>query len=182
MKLYFSILLSFILFTQSYAEIKKTVIPGEECGSMCFHWWPVLPAVKGWHQDIEGSYKFSANTQAPNKFTFANAETVIYAKALYKPRMPKIHNIYELIENDHSQFNDKAELNINKVNSITTADGQDLLTYSFYPKAKGNWEHVSYGEEGDFFLVFTISSRTKSGLEKNLPVYNEFITKYKKIP
>ena len=182
MKLYLSILLSFILFSQSYAEIKKTVIPGEKCGGMCFYWWPVLPSVEGWRQDIEASYKFSANTQAPNKFNFKNSETVIYAKALYKPRMPKIHNIYELIENDHSQFKDGAELNINKISSITTADGQKLLTYSFYPKEEGNWEHVSYGEEGDFFLVFTISSRTKSGLEKNLPAYNEFITKYQKVP
>ncbi len=182
MKLSLSILLGFILFTQLHAEIKKTVIPVGKCGRMCFYWWPVLPKVEGWHQDIKGSYEFAANTQAPDKFTFANSETVIYAKALYKPRIPKISNIYELIDDDRSRFEKDAELTINKINSTITADGQKLLTYSFYPKGKGNWEHVSYGEEGDFFLVFTISSRTKSGLEKNLPVYNEFIEKYKKVP
>lgn len=178
MKIFLSIVLFITIVSSVQAEIKKTSIRDDKCGGFCFYWWPILPVIDGWHQDIEESYNFSANAQAPNGYTFSNAETVIYVKALYKPRMPKINTINKLINDDHNEFKSESGLIINEIKSITTADKQQLVTYSFYPQSKGNWEHVSYGEEGDFFLVFTISSRTKMGLEKNLSTYNDFITKY----
>ena len=179
MKLVISLVTSLFLISISYAEIKKTVIPGKECGGMCFHWWPVLPVVEGWNQDVKASYNYSANAQAPNNYTFSNSETVIYSKALFKPRMPKIKSIEALIESDLKKFNEGQELIVSKIAPLATADGKKVITYSFYPKNKGNWEHVGYSEEGEFFLLFTISSRTKSGLVKNLPAYNKFVSEYR---
>ena len=55
------------------AEIEKNAIPGDN--GFQFYWWPVLPKVEGWHQDEYSSYRYSANTQAPDGETFSNAES-----------------------------------------------------------------------------------------------------------
>jgi len=38
---------------------------------------------------------------------------------------------------------------------------------------------MSYGEEGDFYLIFVISSRTKKGFQGALKDYENFIHLYK---
>jgi len=108
----------------SHAEIEKFAIPSESCGGMCFYWWPKLPNIQGWHHEREQSYNYSANAQAPDGFTFANAETVFYAKALYKLRIPETNNIEQLIKDDHSRFLSKSELHITQEKPIYTADNK----------------------------------------------------------
>ncbi len=176
-------LFCFLLISSGlHAEIEKYAIPDEKCGKICFYWWPKLPTVEGWHHDKQQSYAFSANAQAPNGFTFANAETVIYAKALFKPRMPETKTLEKLIINDHNRFKTETDVIIKKSKSFITSDKNNLISYTFSPKVKGNWEHVSYGEEGEFFLIFTISSRSKSGLEKAMKTYEEYISRYNEKP
>jgi hypothetical protein len=73
------------------AEIEK---PAEVCDTgICLHWWPKLSLVAGWHQDSGSSKQYGVNAQAPDGYTFSNAETVIYAKAAYKPRIPKTKSL-----------------------------------------------------------------------------------------
>jgi hypothetical protein len=70
-------------------EIEKRATACERV--LCFHWWPKLPPLEGWHQDEARSFAFGVNALAPDGFTFGDAETVIYAKALPSPssRRPK---------------------------------------------------------------------------------------------
>ena len=35
----------------------------------------------------------------------------------------------------------------------------------------GRWDIVAYGEEGDYFLTFTLSSRTKEDFDKHLAAF-----------
>ena len=160
------------------AEIEKIALPCEK--GICFYWWPKLPTVKGWHHDRDHSYIYSANAQAPDGFTFANAESVVYAKALYKPRIPETKSLDALISDDKKQFlSHDPNLIISETTPLTTADGHKLKSYTFFPKSKGNWEQVSYCEEGDFYLIFTISSRSKEGYKKAISAYQQFIGSYK---
>ena len=182
MKTTLALILILLLSSQLHAEIEKFAIPDKRCGQVCFYWWPKLLAIEGWHHDRQQSYAYSANAQAPDGFTFANAETVIYAKALFKPRMPETKTLEKLIENDHNRFKEETDVIIKKSKTFITADKNKLISYTFFPKVKGNWEQVSYGEEGEFFLIFTVSSRTKSGLVENLPIYEKFISKYNEKP
>lgn len=150
---------------------------------MCFYWWPKIAPVKGWHQDRDHSYLYSVNAQSPDGYTFANAEYVMYTKATYKPRVPESKSLKEFIENDKKSFTSKdPSIIVTETEPLITADGQKLKSYTFFPKTKGNWERVSYGEEGDFYLVFTISSRTEDGFKKALPDYEEFVNGYKTKP
>jgi hypothetical protein len=182
MKIFINFIIVLLLFSATAnAEIEKVAVPCEQ--KICFYWWPKLAAVKGWHHDREYSYHYSVNAQAPDGYTFANAESVIYAKALYKPRIPETKSLESLISNDRADFLSKDhDIIYSEDKSLKTGDGQILKSFTFSPKKKGNWEQVSYGEEGDFYLIFTISSRTKEGFTKSLVDYKKFIEKYKNNP
>ena len=166
---------------QAIAEIEKVALPCQQ--GFCFYWWPKLAAVEGWHHDREHSYRYSANAQAPDGYTFANAESVIYAKAFYKPRVPKTTSLEILIKEDQEQFLSRdPNITVSQVDSMVTGDGHVLKSFTFFPKEKGNWEQVSYGEEADFYLIFTVSSRTKEGFQKTLDAYEKFIKRYTEKP
>lgn len=159
-------------------EIEKV---GQVCEKgICLAWWPKLEPVNGWHHDREASWAIGANAQVPDGFKFSNAETIIYAKASYKPKIPEATTLEALIRDDKDDFlKHDPTIAITKVPPLKTNDGQVLETYTFFPKGKGNWEEVSYGEEGDFYLIFTISSRSHAGFLATLPVYEQYIAQYK---
>jgi hypothetical protein len=177
----FSLLVGVLLLASVTAvpEIEKV---GRVCGSgICPAWWPKLDSVAGWHHEDEASFANSANVQVPDGFTFATAQTVIYARALYKPRNPETTSLAVVIKDDRTEFlKESPNVEVAKVSPLKTRDGQALETYTFFPKASGSWEEVSYGEEGDFYLIFTISSRSRAGFVASLPVYERYIAQYKK--
>lgn len=178
----FHILLLAILSASAIAEIYKVVVPDDRCGKMCFYWWPVLPKVNGWQQDMPNSYHYSVNAQAPSGESFSNAESVIYAKALFKPRTPKTKSLSQLIAEDQNKFKQHSLSIVTQLKSLSTADGKELKSFQFFPKDKGNYERVSYGEEGEFYLVFTLSSRSKEGYEASMPAYLQFVGQYREKP
>jgi len=163
----------------AWPEIEKVA---QVCGDgVCPTWWPKLDPVDGWHHENEASFANSANVQVPDGFTFSSAQTVIYARALYKPRNPETTSLAVLIKDDRTGFlKERPGIEIAKMLPLKTQDGQALETYTFFPKADGAWEEVSYGEEGDFYLIFTISSRSRTGFAASLPVYKRYIAQYKK--
>lgn len=165
----------------AHAEMQKiaTVCPS----GVCFHWWPILPSVEGWRHDRDASLSNGFNAQVPVTSNFADAEALIYAIAPYKPRMPNIKSLAEFIEGDKAAFvAETPDIGITEVEPLFTKDGQRLRSFLFQPKTKGQWERVSYGEEGDFYLVFVVSARTKEGLDRVLADYRQFINRYEKTP
>src|SRR5215469_16965008 len=154
-----------LLSGSAAAEIEKTSLICKS--SICFYWWPKLPDLKGWHQDRDGSYEISANVLIPDGSTFANAKTVIYAEALYKPKAPELTSIESLIKSDKKQFlAGKPDTLVEQSADLVTGDGLKLKSFTFFPKKQGDWEKVSYGEEGDFYLTFTVSSRNEQAYKK----------------
>jgi hypothetical protein len=175
------VLLLAILLLASHTALPEIEKVGRVCGSgICPAWWPKLEPVKGWHHEDAASFANNANVQVSDGFTFSNSETVIYARALYKPRSPEATSLDVLIKNDRDEFlKEDASKEIAKISPLKTKDGKALETYTFFPKATGNWEEVSYGEEGDFYLVFTISSRSHAGFLASRSVYEQYIAQYR---
>lgn len=174
------------LSRSAMAEIEKIAL---DCDSgICFYWWPKVSALKGWHDDREAGYQVSANVLVPDGSTFANAQTVLYAKALYKLQIPAITSVDKLVESDAASFRkDDPGIVISRSDDLTTGDGQKLKVFTYFPSGQGNWEKVAYGEEkdkegNDFFLIFVVSSRTKQAYEKAEPVYKAFIHDYREKP
>jgi hypothetical protein len=174
-------LISIFLLVSSVAraEVEKIAIPAKK--GFSFYWWPKLVPVDGWHQDREHSFFYGANAFAPDGFTFKNAESVMYAKAIYKPRESDVKLLGVLIENDRNDFVENVPgVSIQEVAALSTFDGQKFRSFTFFPTSTGNWERVSYGEEGEFYLIFTVSSRSLAGFNSAVGAYEKLITGYKK--
>ena len=163
------------------AEIEKLAIPSEN--GICLCWWPKLPSVKGWHHDRELSVHYSMNALAPDGSTFSTAEAVIYAQAIYKPREPETKSVQMLIDRDKKDFLAQTpDLKISEVEPLVNGDGKALRSFTRFPQTAGSWELVSYGEEGDFYLIFCVSSRSKTAYEAALSTYKDLICHYKEAP
>lgn len=177
-KRYWLLMLLVCLSGTSHAEMEKTIVPCEE--KICFHWWPKLPAIEGWHHDREHSLKYSYNAQAPDGSTFENAETVIYAKALYKPGVPNLTTLEMVVDSDRQKFlaSDPNTV-VKEVQPLTTTDGKRLKSFTFHSPSHGGWDRVSYGEEGGFYLIFTLSTGNEAGYRKAVAAYEQFIERYK---
>ncbi len=166
------------------AEIHRETTVCNESGEMCFYWWPKLPRIEGWQQDNRNSYRYSLNAQAPVGFNFGNAESVIYAKAIYKLREPDTKSLEQFITNDKNRFlKTNPELSIKEILALTSKSGLKFRCYSFIPKINGNWERASYSEEKDadgneYYLVFVLSSRTEKAYKSSMVTYEKFVTEY----
>ena len=162
-------------------EIVKTAIPSGQ--GLQLYWWPKLAVVPGWHSDQDASLHYAFNAVVPDGHTFSDAESVIYAKANYKPRTPETKSVDDLVKQDIHFFKaDDPTVTITKQGDLTDRDGMHFMTYEFAPQGKGNWETVSYGEEGDFFLIFTLSSQSEMGMQNSFPVFENIIANYAKGP
>ena len=162
-------------------EILKFMIPSEK--GLSAKWWPKVPALPGWHQDQGASEHFSLNALAPDGSTFARAEAVMMAKANYKPRQPKITTLAQLVEDDRkSTLAVLPDARITALPDMKDADGKRLLVRAFAPgkDGKGNWEAVAYGEEGDFFLIFTLSARSQKSYQQNFKMFETLVARYAK--
>jgi len=164
----------------AHAEIEK--IAGTTENQICFFSWPKLVPVDGWYQDQQNSFHYNFNALAPDGFTFGNAESVMYAEATYKPRVPDSKSLAAFIEEDIRRFA-ALDITIREAAALATADGQTLRSLTFFPTTDtGNWERVSYGEESDYYLVFTLSSRSKAGFDAAMAAYEKLIAGYRENP
>jgi len=182
---YALIILLSLIFSSALAEIHREAAVCDESGEMCFFWWPKLPAIDGWQQDKDNSYHYAANTQVPVGFNIGNADSIIYAKAVYKSRQSEATNLEEFIIHDRESFLQRdPALQIDETKPVRSGRGTEFRSFSFKPQNEGNWEQVSYGEETDsdgneYFLVFVLSARSESSYKKTLGDYKKFITNYK---
>ena len=107
----------------------------------------------------------------------------MYAKALYKPRVTDARTLNELIESDKARFRKEVPgLTIAAGEALATGDGRSLVTLTFTPKSQGSWDRVAYLEEGEFYLVFTASSRSHGGFDASRGAFALFVPGYKEAP
>jgi hypothetical protein len=159
------------------AEIEMIAAPTDR--GLSYHWWPKLTAPEGWHHDRNQSVYYGFNAIAPDGFSFADAETVMYAKAAYKPREPEVKSLQMFIASDHKgMLANAANLEIKEAAALVTADGKRLSSFTLFPKKEGTWERVAYGEEGDFYLIFTVSARSLQGYQAASAAYELLVAGY----
>jgi hypothetical protein len=172
-----SIALGYLPFTSAIADVEKLAIPCEQ--KICFHWWPRVPTIEGWEQDRGNSIRYSFNALAPIGKSFGNAETVMYAKAVFRPRVPEDKTLEQFISGDKKKFISGAkDIKIQEAQPLKTANGKSTKSFLFSPVSSGQWERVSYFEEGEYYMVFVISSRTETALQAAMTAYESLVTRY----
>jgi hypothetical protein len=177
--------LAILLFLSlpAIAAIEKTATTTES--GIRLMWWPKVAPPPGWHFDQGSSQYFSFRAIAPDGSTFSKAETVMYARADYKPRIPETKSLDSYIANDTAGFKSASPgLVVSQEHSIHGKGHMEFRVVSYSPReaSEGNWERVAYGEDGDYYLTFVISSRTKSGLMHSQLAFNTFVAGYEPGP
>lgn len=159
------------------AEIVKTEVSTDH-GVQVYR-WPKLTPPPGWHEDMAQSGAQGVDALAPEGSTFGNAETVIYARAIYKRSEPRIHDLDQLIAEDRHAFrkSDPA-VGISQLQPVASRAGVDFKVYSFASEAQPDWEAVAYGENQDYYFLFVISSRTEAGYRANLDTFQSLVGDY----
>lgn len=165
------------------AEVEK--FAQAECQqALCVYWWPKLPALSGWHHEAQPSIENTSNILAPDGKTFADAEAIMYARAFYKPNSPS-KSVDDLMARDRANTaRDLPGTVIAAAPALTNGDGKTLKTQTFYPPAEGqgSWERLAYDDEGDYYLMFTISAQSKVGLDAAMKDFERLIAAYKAKP
>lgn len=174
---------SLLFATAVNAEIEKHAVPADK--GMRMFWWPKLQVPAGWQQDIHNSYLYSVNALVQEGESFERAPAVIYAKAAYKPREPKLDSLTSLIASDRGDFEKHVPgVRIEEVDALVTADGQKLRCFTFFPPDESakdsSWERVAYGEEDDFYLIFTLSAHSRASYMAALGAFEQLVRSYKK--
>ena len=176
-------LLFLALASPAFAGVEKLASISDQ--GICPYWRPIVPALEGWVRDNEAE----DCARAPNGIsvlvrpgqTFENAPAIIYARAMYKPTLPKkAKSLKQFIRNDMAAFKqDFPDFAIDKLPAIQDGDGKRLPCYAFRSEREGYWELVAYGEEGDYYLIFTLSGKTKSARDAARRDFERFVSLYK---
>jgi len=156
------------------AEIEKKARVGKK--GIDLYWWPKLKPMKGWVQDTEASYANSMNILVPKGTNFSDAVTVIYGRAEYKSG----NSLAKFIEDDRKEAMAEHGAKSAEAAPAVISSGQKLKTYDFTPVKTGNWERVAYLREGDYTVVFALSSRTQKDYNACLPTFLNLLKEYKK--
>ena len=157
------------------AEVEKIATACDD--RLCFHWWPKVQPPVGWKQDREQSFRYNFNALAPSGSTFAQAETVMYANAVFKPRVPEASSLASFVEQDQAKFA-AAGFGIRPDAPLRIASGKTAASWRLEPKPNGQWERIFYFEEGEYYMVFVISSRTSAGLQANMASFEALVAGY----
>ncbi|MGE0665963.1 MAG: hypothetical protein AB7O49_05330 [Sphingomonadales bacterium] len=177
----FLVVLSAAALSPASAEIVKTADASCREGAICFRWWPKLPDLAGWHSDDATNKTYGASILLPEGSTFADAPALIYGAATSKSKSEDVRSVADYIRKDTDGFREHDPgLRITEVDPLVTADGQSLRCFTFFPSGEGNWEKVAYGEEDDFFLVFTVSGRTEKDYTEALPTFDGMVKAYRR--
>lgn len=175
-------LVAFILFLvapAAFAAIEKFATPSEN--GVVFQWWPKVTPPRGWHHDEGSSRHFAFNALAPDGSTFSKAETVLYAQASYKPRIPQVKSLTAFVANDlEQQRAGSPGISISPEPALHSRNGLAFRVVRFEPgkAATGAWERVAYAEDGEYFLTFAVSSHSRAGLKSSAAAFQQLLDGY----
>jgi hypothetical protein len=176
---YLATLVFLMLAPAAFAGIEKFATPSES--GVTLQWWPKVIPPKGWHHDEGSSRHFAFNAIAPDGATFSKAETVLYAKANYKPRSPEITTLKAFIASDISSLrSEEPGLMVTPEPAMPGKGGLVFQVVRFEPGKRGTaaWERVAYAEDGDYFLTFTVSSHSRLGLDSTARAFKALLHSY----
>ncbi|GAB1597192.1 hypothetical protein PAGU2638_28720 [Lysobacter sp. PAGU 2638] len=174
------LILSLLLIAPTtFAAIEKYARTSET--GVVFQWWPKVAPPHGWHHDDGSSRYFAFNAFAPDGSTFSTAETVLYAKASYRPRVPEIASLAAFVSKDIAQLrSSEPGISITPEPGMRARSGLRFKVVRFEPGTAGTgaWERVAYAEDGEYFLTFAVSSHSAAGLKASASAFRALLDGY----
>jgi hypothetical protein len=179
--LLFATVLCAAITAPATADVEKVAQLCEQ--QICFRWWPRVDPPDGWKHEREYSLHYNFNALAPVGSDFGAAETVMYANAVYRPRVPEEKTLSTFISSDLQKFKeDTPGLTVDEAPPMFTGDGRIAKAFLLKPTRQGQWERVAYLEEGEYYIVFVVSSRSERGLLEASQAYQSLVISYREKP
>ncbi len=149
--------------------------------STCFWRRPIVDPPPGWVRDEQSGAHFKFNAFVRKGETFTDSEVVMYALAVSrKDAAPTLAEHINQNRDRHLKANPRSP--VGKPTLTRNGDGKQLTTLTLTPgKPTGDWETVAFDEEGDYYLVFALSARTKAAHDKARNDFAAFVRGYRKV-
>jgi hypothetical protein len=173
------------LATPSLAKIVKTARADCEKNAICLYWWPELPHLPGWHAEAEANFamgKNGINMLIPDGAQLGSTKTVLYGNAAFKNTLePRAKTLDEFIAGDAEQSREDShgEVVIADAPSLQAANGITWRTVTYSQPKVGVWEHVAFGEEGNYYIVLTLRSRDEKDYKAAQSAFETLVKTYK---
>ena len=169
---------SLLTANSAVAEVEMVNEPGDRPHP---HWWARVIPPAGWQQDEGASLHYDVRAIVPTGGKFDGAPTVMYTKTVLKQIDPKIKTLDAFIQKDQMALRAGAtSLAIEKAPALPAAKGAPLPSFLLHPiTGEGPWERVAYAEEGNFWLIFTLSAHEKKEYESALPAFEALVKSYR---
>jgi hypothetical protein len=154
-----------------------------QCESgLCLWRRPIVDAPPGWIKDEESGARFRFNAFARKGESFTEADASLYALSVYrKNASPTLAQHINAHRAKHLRENPGSKVSAGAV--LQNADGKRLATHTFTPgPTDKEWQTAAFDEEGDYYLVFALSARTKQAHERALKDLANLVLGYSKSP
>jgi hypothetical protein len=154
-------------------------VVGQCDGTTCLWHEPTVHAPKGWEFKETASSRYHARAFAPAGSNFANATAVMYAKAVPKEGQPA--TLAGFMSQDIASYRGKdAKLKVKTGLAYPDGDGRRLQAVQIIPGADTGmqWQTVAYGEEGAFYLVFSLSASGLVEHDAAVPAFEQMLASY----
>ena len=136
-------------------------------------------SLTGWALDGDSSQRLGVTVLVPAPSSMATASALMYRKVLDKERLPENMSLAQLIADDRNEFEiNTPDISIQEVTPLRDSKGRRVTCIAYSPADAGNWERVAYVEDGDFYLVFTVSASSEAALKSALPAFWKFVGSY----
>ncbi len=164
----------------AYGRVVKFVLPeGEKSGELSFYWQPQLPNIEWWEYDNSASLAQKAVVFVPLGADFFSAEAVILARAVERREAccPTLGE-FASFQKERVITAGKNDIELVEKRTSTLGNNNVLRSYLFSSHKTGAVELRFYGEERNFYLVFSLKARTKKAYSRALPTYRRLLRRY----
>lgn len=176
-----------LVTTSAMADIERTATINCAQGAICFHIWPALPTMPGWHQDADASLHFEANILVRDGQNFNDSAIVLTGNIsddTFEPSQPAAAQLDRFISNDAGRTRaDNPDAVITEIEPLATADGRKLRTFRITKLKDGHSQLISYTVDGDadgkFFVMLMLDAADDAGFEASQPIYKAMVAAYK---
>lgn len=155
------------------AEVEKVEMKCEK--GPCVKWFPKVTPPRAWHYDEDESAEQGVKVFAPDDM---HSDMRIYTYAIQKADKPALHTLDDVIAHEKENYK---EGRVMEGKPLSTLDGKKLRTFLYATKDEIRWDQASYGEEGQFYVVFAITTTGLYELNRYVNDYNSFVGSYRTV-
>lgn len=162
-----------LLPASAHAEIEKVEMKCEK--GPCFKWFPRVAPPRAWHYEEDESVEQGVKVFAPDDM---HSDMRMYTYAIQKADKPALHTLDDVIAHEKENYKEGRAM---EGKPLSTLDGKKLRTFLYATKDEIRWDQATYGEEGQFYVVFAITTTGLYELNRYVNDYSSFVGSYRTI-